>query len=296
MLRVAILLVFGVFGYSAQAADAPAPSPSPVVFPKTLGTHLSPAEEEQERKDEARFPTLTGYLKTLHLAEHLTPSDPRNAAIISTSHVYLPSPDDWKGFWEASSKDHATCLRAFGILARKIKREGVVVYGPGAVFEKSVNDNKVDLGLALPATNVGTAVWSPNPAITDPEFQLHIKVFYKESYVHKFPDDILPANLKIGFGDPATYWLEGVEYKQPTIDADIYYGPKSGLGFTHVKGIGGQKRGFMGFLQKVLFFLPDAVDSMVIREEKDELVTEAIINTTVKDFEKTPIYSIKIQK
>jgi hypothetical protein len=60
-----------------------------------------------------------------------------------------------------------------------------------------------------------------------------------------------------------------------------------------VKGIGGQKRGVLGFFQKVLFFLPDAIDSMTIREDKGEMITEALVNTVVKDFETKPIYAIK---
>jgi hypothetical protein len=233
------------------------------------------------------------YLKGLNLASKITPSDPRNAKLIPTSQVYVPTVQDWKGFWDASSADHLTCLRAFGILSRKIKEEGVVVFGPGSTFERSVADNKVDLGLALPAHNIGTAIWAPNPANPDPEFQLHIRVFYTEPYTHEFPDEILPANLKIGYGDPESYWLDGKEYKQPTIDADIYYGPKNGVGFRNVKGVGGQKRGFMGFIQKLAFFLPDAVSSMTIDEKKDMLITEAIVNTEVEKFETTPIYAIK---
>jgi hypothetical protein len=46
----------------------------------------------------------------------------------------------------------------------------------------------------------------------------------------------------------------------------------------------------------VLFFLPDAVDSMTINEKKGAMITEAMINTTVEDFEKNPLYSIKIVK
>ncbi|MGZ3687667.1 MAG: hypothetical protein ACXVBW_05170, partial [Bdellovibrionota bacterium] len=191
-------------------------------------------------------------------------------------------------------KDHLTCLRAFALLSREIKRNGVIVFGPGKDFEKAVSDNHVDLGLALPAHNIGTAIWAPDANNTDPEFQLHLKVFYTEPYIHRFPDNILPANLKIGFGKDETYYMDGQEYHQHTIEADIYDGPTKGVGFRNVKGVGGQKRGFLGFVQKVFFFLPDAVDSMTINEAKDSMITEAMVNTVVKNFEKDPLYSIKI--
>jgi hypothetical protein len=202
----------------------------------------------------------------------------------------------WTSFFKAAAADKLTALRAFGLIARDIKKRGMIVWGPGATFEKAVVDNNVDLGLALPATHIGTAIWSPDPSNMDPEFQLHLKLFYTEPYIHQFPDHILPANLKIGYGPEMTYFMDGQEYTQHTVDTDIFYGPTKGIGFRNVKGIGGQKRGFLGFMQKVLFFLPDAVDSMTINEKKGAMITEAMINTTVDEFEKNPVYSIKIVK
>ena len=224
-----------------------------------LSTHLTSAEVARETADEEKYPNFMTFLKSVQLLNGMSLADPRNGKYIKTTHVYMPRTNDWKGFWMAAAADHITCLRAFGLLAREIKKNGVVIFGPGGTFEQSVTENHVDLGLALPAYNVGTAIWSPDPANTDPEFQLHLKVFYKEPYVHHFPDEILPANLKIGFGEEDTYWMDGAKFSQRTIDADIYYGPNKGVGFRNVKGIGGQKRGVLGFFQKILFFLPDAV-------------------------------------
>lgn len=263
-------------------------------LPRTLPTHLTPGEQARQSLDETKYPHLMRYLGSIDLVSRAVPADPKNGQWIKTSHVFEPTLADWKGFWAAAAADHLTCLRAFGLLSRKIKQSGAVMYGPGSTFEHGVSDNHVDLGLALPARNVGMGIWSPDPAIADPEFQLHLKVWYTQAYIHQFPDEILPANLKIGFSDPAQYWLEGRAYNQPSIDADIYYGPTNGIGFRNVKGVGGQKRGFLGFMQKVFFFLPDGISSMIIREDKDSLVTEAMINTVVPEFEKNPIYAIKV--
>ena len=57
-----------------------------------------------------------------------------------------------------------------------------------------------------------------------------------------------------------------------------------------------QKRGFLGFMQKVLFFLPDAISSMTIDEKSGSMVTEAMVNTTVKEFETNRLYSVKIKE
>jgi len=265
-------------------------------IPGRLPTRLSSAEIAREGLDEQLYPNFMKFLKTVGVSRGIYKTDSRNRKWIKSSHFYTPGAEVWDEFFLAASKDRLTCLRAFALLGREIKKSGVVIFGPSKFFEKAVERNKVDLGLALPARNLGAAVWSPDPTNKDPEFQIHIKIFYTESFVHQFPDEILPANLKIGYTDPESYWLDGKEYKQPAMDADVYYGPVHGIGFRNVKGVGGQKRGVLGFFQKVLFFLPDAVNSMTIDENKGEMVTEALVNTSVKEFEKNPIYAIKIQK
>jgi hypothetical protein len=260
-----------------------------------LPTQLSPAEEAREVLDAKQYPNFMSFLKSVESSDRLFPTDSRNAKFIPTAVYFDPTPEVWHQFFKAAAKDKMTCLRAFGLLAREIKKRGYVIWGSSAAFKKAVADLNVDMGLALPAKNLGAAVWSPDPSVKDPDFQVHLKIFYTEPYTHQFPDEILPANLKIGFGDEMSYWHDGKQFKQHTIDADLYYGEKSGVGFRNVKGIGGQKRGFLGFMQKVLFFLPDAINSMTIQEKKNAMVTEALVNTTVDGFETDPKFSIKIQ-
>lgn len=264
-------------------------------FPGRLPTFLSRAEVLREVSDEKTYPHFMAYLKGVSRMGNLRAVDPRNAGLIKSTHYFDPTPELWNGFFKAAAADHLTCLRAFVLLAREVKKNGIVVFGPGNLFEEAVKNNHVDLGLAIPAHNLGAAVWTPDPKKTDPEFLVHIKIFYTESFVHQFPDEVLPANMKVGFNQPENYWLGDKEYSQPSVEADLYYGPIQGVGFRNVKGIGGQKRGLLGFFQKVLFFLPDAIDSMTIHEDKGEMVTEALVNTSVKDFETKPIYAIKIK-
>ena len=258
-----------------------------------LPTRLTIAELEREKQDSVKYPEFMAFLKNCQSYGQIKKVDPRNRHLISVSHVFEPTQQLWNEFFRAAVKEKLSVLRAFALLAREIKKNGMVIFGPGVVFENAVRDNHIDLGLALPARNVGTGIWTPNPNHPDPEFLVHLKVFYTVPYIHQFPDHILPANLKIGYGEPETYAMDGITYTQHTVDTDIYYGDKGGIGFRNVKGIGGQKRGVMGFIQKVLFFLPDAVDAMIIDEKEDELVTEALVNTTVEKFEATPKYGIK---
>lgn len=264
-------------------------------IPGRLLTHLTPGEIAREGLDQQVYPNFMTFISSVDVSGRIYPTDPRNSQWIKTSHYFNPDRAMWDRFFKAAAKDHLTCLRAFALLARELKKNGVVVFGSSVAFEQAVANNKVDLGLALPARNLAASVWSPDPNHKDPEFLAHIKVFYTEPYIHQFPDEILPANLKIGFAPPETFWLEGKQYQRPALDADIYYGPGKKIGFRNVKGVGGQKRGVMGFFQKVFFFLPDAVSSMTIDEAKNEMITEALVNTVVKDFETNPLYSIKVR-
>lgn len=259
-----------------------------------LFTSVSHAGEKV--RDVAKYPHFVKFLKTLNPTGRIFPTDPRNAQWISTPQAFVPTTDMLDGFFKAAAADHITFFRAIVLLSQEIKKNGLVVWGPGSAFEQAVEKNKIDLGLALPVHDIGLAIWSPDPSNTDPEFLVHLKLFYTQSYVHQFPDEILPAALKVGLGEEGTYSFDDQEFTQRTVDADIYYGPTHGLGLRNIKGIGGQKRGWMGFMQKVLFFLPDAIHSMTIDEKTDSLVTEALINTVVKNFESTPAYAIKIRK
>jgi hypothetical protein len=264
-----------------------------VVTPGRLSTTLTASEVAREVLDESSYPSFAQFLKSVRPEQGMRLVDPRNRHLIPTAQVFVPSPELWRAFFRAAAADRMTVLRAFALVAREIKKHGVVMFGPGRDFEQAVREEGIDLGLALPASNVALGIWSPDPKVKDPEFLLHLKVFYTEAYTHRFPDEILPANLKIGLGAPETYWLDGTAFRQPTVTADLYYGPKKGVGFRNVRGVGGQKRGFLGFMQKLFFFLPDAVDAMRINEDTGEMVTEAIVDTTVKDFERDPRYAIK---
>jgi hypothetical protein len=245
----------------------------------------------EEKRDLERYPNMMRFIKTFPNPkiealpagnEHLTKS-------LKIMQVVKPT---WDEFFACAIKDRLTNLRAFALAAREFKSRGITVFGPGRYFEDSVRMNNIDLGLSLPATHIGLGIWEPDSSVKDPEFLLHLRVVYNERYIHKFPDEVLPANLKIGYGDETDYAVDGKKYHGYLLTSDLYMGP-NGVGFKNVKGVGGQKRGLLGFFQKVLFFLPDAVHSMVINEKENTLVTEALINTVVNEFETREIYRIR---
>jgi hypothetical protein len=239
----------------------------------------------------ARFPHMTQFLSSIQSDER-EPTPAGNAHLIKAKTVFHPSQALWNQFFSAAVADKLTNIRAFALIAEEMKKRGITVYGPGKDFENAVRENKIDLGLAIPAKNIGLGIWEPDPSVKDPEFLLHLSVIYTERFIHQFPDEVLPANLKIGYGDEVQYEMDGEKRKGYILTADLYSGPH-GVGFKNVHGVAGQKRGVVGFFQKVLFFLPDAIHSMVIDEKKNEMLTEALINTRVENFETRDIYSIR---
>jgi hypothetical protein len=266
-----------------------------ITLPERLATKLTQEEQSREKHDTARYPHFMRFLKTADISTGIKSTDPRNFRIIPSSRHLTPTVEMWRDFFLSATKDRLTVLRAMALLARELKKQGLVIFGSGAAFDKASDEMGAGMGLALPSSRIASVVWSPDPSIKDPEFQVHLKVFYTEPFVHRFPDNILAADLKIGFGEPQTYWLDNHPFHQHTVETDIYYGATRGVGFRNIKGIGGRKRGFTGFLQKVFFFLPDAVNSMIIDEKRDELVTDALIETRIQNFEKDPKYSVKIE-
>ncbi|MFN8369717.1 MAG: hypothetical protein U0T83_03725 [Bacteriovoracaceae bacterium] len=240
---------------------------------------------------ESKYPNFYAFLKSIDIKAGIRKVDPRNRHLTEAEYAYYAPQSVWDNLFKAAIKDNLTVLRAFGLLATNLKDNNITIMGPGDTFLNAVNDGKIDLGLALPATNIAFAVWSPINDPKSPELKVRLKVFYNEPFTHKFPDDILPANLKIGYGKAENYWWDNKEYKLQTVTSDLFYGDGK-TGFTKVTGIGGQQRGFMGVMQTILFFLPDAVHAMYIDEKKDQLITEALINTTVDKFETTPKYGI----
>lgn len=245
---------------------------------------------QDEERDFKRFPNMMRFLKSVDTS-HLEPTPAGNEHLIHSASVFHTHQEMWNGFFKAAVADRITNIRAFTLIAREIKSRGITVYGPGTGFEKAIADNNIDLGLAIPAKNVGFGVWEPDASAKDPEFLLHLTVVYREQFIHQFPDEVLPTNLKIGFGDETDYYVDGHKHHGYLLTADLYSGP-NGVGFKNVRGVGGQKRGFVGFLQRLLFFLPDSIYSMLIDEKRNVMVTHAFINTTVENFETREIYRI----
>jgi len=242
-------------------------------------------------RDKSRFPGFIKYLNAIQF-KPLKAIEKGNEKFSHAKLVYWGTRQDWDRFFQKAATENLTNLKAFALLSREVKKHKVTLYGPGKDFMDAVSGNNIDLGLSIPATNVAMAVWAPVNDPKQPGLVLHIKIIYWKPFKHRFRDEVLPATLKIGMGETVEFYLDGKRHKGQLIEADIYYGEFTG--FRRIKGVGGLKHGILGFFQKLLFFLPDAVSAMVIRPD-GVMVTEALMNTEVKNFENEAKYVIKFK-
>ncbi len=104
---------------------------------------------------------------------------------------------------------------------------------------------------------------------------------------------MLDATLKIGTGRTAPYlspWDRDASIATAHIvEGTLIYGD-GGVGYTNITGIGGRKHGLLGTLQRVLFFLPDGINGMVVRE--GDLYVRAVLDQQVDGFEQSLRYAV----
>jgi hypothetical protein len=204
-----------------------------------------------------------------------------------SGRAYRPRADQWDQFFTAAIADGLTNLRAFTLLAQEARKNGVSLWGMGKDYEQAVNRGRVNLGITIPAEHAIVGFWDITARPAEPDHLMHVAVIYDREFVHHFPDEIIPADIRIGSGKPLTFMLAGFERTGYPLEADLFYG-NGKLGFRNVHGISGRVHGVLGMIQKILFFVPDAVHSLTLDESTGRLTTEAIINTSVEGFETKP--------
>ncbi len=241
---------------------------------------------------------LRHMISIINHKRHRLDVDERVAKLIGGNGQWASqsSLEDLKDYFQACSDDGLTMLRTMSLVASFVKKTDTLIYMDGKDVRKAMEELNLSPGLALPIANIRLFAFIPDAerAKKDEEFQCNILAVYDKQYKHKFRNEVLPANLKIGTGDTAPF----VDIFSG--DKDVWTGylikgimtySKDHVGFMEITGIGGEKRGFMGFLQKVFFFLPDAIDAMTL-DDKGDMTTVAFINEKVKGFEKGRKYQV----
>lgn len=201
--------------------------------------------------------------------------------------------DDIDGFFEACAADRATILRGIGFVGRAVHQTGVTILIDGRTIRTAIGLRKLQLGLAMPVEHLAFFAYAPDTWV-EPDYQCRFIAGYTRSYEHRFAPEVLDATLRIGTGRSATVvnpWKTPLTTETVRIvDGTVVYG-QMGVGLVEIRGVGGHRHGLAGAFQNLLFFLPDTVDSMLIRG--GDLYIKAFATQRVRNFERLPQFAVR---
>tara|TARA_B100000315_G_C14524617_1_gene563204 strand:- start:302 stop:1120 length:819 start_codon:yes stop_codon:yes gene_type:complete len=194
---------------------------------------------------------------------------------------------DLVAFLEATAADSITLLHATALFARWVRHRGLPVYAPGEVVKNAVSKG-FSLGLMFPVDHLDYFFYVPDDSIGG-DFQTHIRVIYNRRYTYPFDKEIFNADVLVQ-GEEIVYTLEGKSRKGFLVTTHVHYGANR-FAYSNVHGIAGQKRGALGFLQKVFFFIPKTLHGISLDE--NDLLIDAFVNQRIPDFETEPRFRVK---
>ncbi|MAE71180.1 MAG: hypothetical protein CME06_12030 [Gemmatimonadetes bacterium] len=244
-------------------------------------------------------PAFLAHLKRMIEHErHVLDVDERVAPLLGGNGILAARStfDDLSDYFQACSEDSLTMLRSMGAIASLARDTNTLIYMDGRTVQRAMADLSLTPGLALPIENMRLFAYIPNPerAAADSSFQCDILAIFDTQYKHRFQKEVLDANLKIGTGELASvvdiFSEDPAEWEGYLVRGMISKSEER-VGFMEVSGIGGEKRGLMGFMQKVLFFLPDAIDAMTL-DSKGTMTTKALIDERIEGFEGMRKYQV----
>ncbi len=141
----------------------------------------------------------------------------------------------------------------------------------------------------FPVDHIAYFFYVPNDSVGG-DFQAHIRVIYTRNYTYSFEKDIFDANVLVQGQEISYNKPEGTSREGYLVTTDVYYNDQT-VDYTNVHGIAGQKRGALGFLQKVFFFVPKTLHGLTLKE--DDLIIDAFINQRIRGFEQKPRYRVR---
>lgn len=292
VLSPAFFLVLFICASLAQEIE----KPSEFLPELTRSKYIEEFSNHPDFKDHPNFVKFV--IKMINHKMHRLDVDERVAKLLGGNGRWAirTSADELREYFQSCSDDGLTMLRTMSAFASLWRKTNVLNYMDGRDVNKAVEELNLSTGLALPIANLRLFAYIPNPerAKVDKEYQCDILAVYDRKYKHRFRDEVLNANLKVGTGDTAPFvdifTDEKDEWTGYLIKGVMTYSDEH-VGFMEISGIGGEKRGFLGFLQKILFFLPDAIDAMTL-DKNGDMTTIALINETVEGFEKERKYQV----
>ncbi len=193
----------------------------------------------------------------------------------------------------AAVSDELTAIRWLALMSKVLHAEGLAMCSSGDPLNAAIESLNLDLGLALPLRELGAFAWLPQYDPEDPTRFMRLNLIYRKQYMHRFRKEILPVDLKMGYGETVRFIDHGIERDGYLTYMDFYVSDNR-IGFDNIKGLAGRRQGFLGLLQRIFFFLPDDVVGMYV--ENNELVAKALITMRVPNFESTPKYRMRIRE
>jgi hypothetical protein len=297
MKKLCVLLPLCLLVLFAGTNSAQETGKSQEFFPESTRKKL--IEEFSNHPDLKDYPNFVNHVvNMIKHRRHRLNVDERVAKLLGGNGQWAirSSVEDLREYFQACSDDGLTMLRTMGAFSSLWRKTNTLNYMDGRDVNRAVEELNLSTGLALPIKNLRLFAYIPNAdrAKVDKEYQCDILSVYDKKYKHRFRDEVLNANLKIGTGDTAPFvdifTGEEGEWTGYLIKGILSYSDDN-VGFMEINGIGGEKRGFIGFLQKILFFLPDAIDAMTL-DKDGNMTTIALINETVYGFEKDRKYQV----
>ena len=235
-------------------------------------------------------PSVDRYFAELDLPSYLLPEESTAfVPLCDAKRIAVLPEQKVEEFFLAGVNDELTALRLFALLAERVSEDQIAVCASCDIVNEIISRNKIDLGLALPMRHMAYYAWLPADAATTTSHVADMKMVFRRAYVHRFEKEILPADLKIGFGSEITYSENGVLTNGSLHSVDFHVSNER-IGFDNIHGVAARPHGFLGLVTRVLF-IPDTVHSMYV--ESYRLITKALITTRVPEFETTPKYQLK---
>lgn len=264
--------------------------------PPYLSTELTQFEQQRESQWDTKYVNTIGFIRQVIevRSDYMRSVDPRNQHLLPTSEVLNPPKEFYKKYLDAAIKDNLTVLRAIAILGHYLKKYGVVFKIDGDLWEQTLAENKINLGLFIPANNMGLVFLIPATGRGSDTELLKMIIFYKKKFDHAFQKEVLNADLIIGYKVPKQeYCKNGNCYNGYQITSDFSF-TETRMGFSQIEGIGGKKRGIAGLMQGVLSLIMEAraIESITVDPVTDIMTVQALIDTIVEDFEGTRKYAL----
>lgn len=205
--------------------------------------------------------------------------------------TYLDPPQKvFEDFMSAAASDKLTAMRWLNLFAKILHAKKLAFCTSGDKLNAAIEKAGIILGLGLPLNQLAVQSWTPINDPQNPSHTMRLNLIYRKEYTHRFRKEILPVDLRMGFG-------RKVQYQQNNKNHDGYWSSMiffiSGetFGFKNIEGVGARKQGFLGFIQKLFFFLPDQVKGLYV--ENNVLVAKSLITMRIKDFETTEKYQMR---